>query len=442
MKVTREKTEDCQAFLTVEMEPAEMEESLSVSYRHLAEKAKIPGFRKGKAPPAILERYLGKESILEEVLNHIVPEAYEKAIKEQEIEAIAQPHIDVTQTEPVVIFKAVVPLPPEIELGDYRRIRVKRKPAEATDDKVGPVLEELRHQHATWEPVERPVNFGDLVVIDIESEAGGEPFVNRQGVQYQVVRDSPAPAPGFAEQLAGMGQGEEKEFKLKFPADYQRSELAEKEASFKVKLIEIKEEKLPELDDDLAKQVNPDFETLDTLRDEVSQNLKQRADEKARIDFEEQVIEAVVELAKVELPPVLIDAEAARLFDEQSRRMQVGGAGGAGLEEYLKSVNKTEEQLREELRPVATKRVITSLVLGKVVEEEKIEVADSDIDAEIGRMVESSSENKEQLQKFLDTQQYRESIKQMLLTRKTIQRLTEIAESADTTKAKGKEKKK
>ncbi|MFC1982659.1 trigger factor [Chloroflexota bacterium] len=439
MKVTREKTEDCQAFLTIEMEPAEMEESLSVSYRRLAEKAKIPGFRKGKAPPAILERYLGKESILEEVLNHMVPEAYEKAIKEQEIEAIAQPHIDVTQTEPVVVFKAVVPLPPEIELDDYRSIRVKRKPAEATDDKVGSVLEELRHQHATWEPVERPVDFGDLVVIDIESEAGGEPFINRQGVQYQVVRDSPAPAPGFAEQLAGIRQGEEKEFKLKFPADYPKNELAEKEASFKVKLIEIKEEKLPELDDDLAKQVNPDLETLDALRDEVSRNLKQRADEKARIDFEEQTVEAVVELAKVELPPVLIDAEAVRLFDEQSRRMQVGGAG---LEEYLKSVNKTEEQLREELRPLATKRVTISLVLGKVVEEEKIEVADSDIDVEIEKMVGNSSENKEQLQKFLDTQQYRESIKQMLLMRKTIQRLTEIAENADTAKAKGKEKKK
>ncbi len=438
MKVTREKIENNQAFLTIEMEPAEMEGPLEDSYRRLAKKVNIPGFRKGKAPRAILEHYIGKESLLEEALKHLVPQAYEKALKEQEIEPFAQPEIEITQTDPV-IFKAVVPLPPNIELGDYHSIQLTPDPVEITEENISAVLEELRHQHATWEPVERPLNFGDLAVIDINSEVEEKPFIKRLGAQYQVLRDLISPAPGFAEQLVGMPKGEEKEFKLELPEDYTQIELAGKEASFKVKVSEIKEEKLPELDDELAQQVSTDFENVDALRERVSANLKLRAEERARMDFEERVINAVVDQAQVDYPPVLVEMEINRLLNDSARQFQMSGKS---LEEYLQTVNKTEEELREEFRPVATKNVASALVLGKIAEEEKIEVADSEIDAKIEDMTKGATEDKkEELRKLMDTPQTRESIKQSLMTRKTIERLVEIAKSPGITKTEAKEAK-
>jgi len=426
VKVTNEKTENCQAFLTVEMEPDEVEESLERSYYRLAKKTNIPGFRKGKAPRAILERYIGKESLLEDALNSLLPEAYEKAIKEQKIEAFAQPHIEIAQTDPVV-FKVAVPLTPTIKLGDYQRIQIAPEPVELSEDDVSATIEQLRHQHATWEPVERPVDFNDLVVLDVESNLDDKPFINQKGAQYQVLHDLPLPAPGFAEQLVGMRRDEEKEFKLQFPSDYPKGELAGKEPSFKVRVTEIKQERLPELNDEFAKEISPDFNSLDLLREKVSTDLRLRAEDKARIDFEERVIEAVVDITELEFPPILVEMETNRLINQQLRRWQMSGKG---LEEYLSSINKTEEELRQELNPLATKRVSQSLTLGRIAEEEKFEVSDSEISAEIENMTKSATENKDELNKFLNTPQACKSIEQVLITRKTIQRLVEIAKGS------------
>jgi trigger factor len=317
-----------------------------------------------------------------------------------------------------------VPLKPTIELGDYHSIRLTPEPVELTEDEVNTVIEQLRRQHATWEPVERPADFDDLVVLDIESHVEKKPFINQQGVQYQILRDQPLPVPGFAEQLSGMKGGEEKEFKLQLPEDYSRAELAGKEARFKVKISEIKQQRLPELDDEFASLVNPDLKTLDSLRERISANLQLMAEEKAKREFEEKVVEAVVEGSQVEFPPVLVEMEIARLLDQQARQLQ---ASNIELEEYLKRVGKTEEELREELHPLATKRVTSSLVLGRIAEEEKIEVSDAEINTELENMVQSVSGNKDEVKKRLDSPQVRDSIGQLLMTRKTIQRLVEIA---------------
>lgn len=428
MKVTKEKTENSQVFLTIEMEPAEVEESLDKSYQHLVKKKSIPGFRKGKAPREVLERYIGKECLLDDALDNLLPEAYEKAIKEQEIEAIARPHVEIAQTDPVV-FKVTVPLKPTIKLGDYQHIQVAPEPVDVTDDDVNDAIEQLRHQEASWEPVERPVESDDLVVLDIESDIEDKPFINRKGIQYQVVHDLPFPAPGFAEQLLGMKGNEDKEFKLQFPSDFANAELAGKESSFKVRVTEIKQEILPELNDEFAGGLNPDFKSLDSLREHVSADLKLRAEEKARIDFEEKVIEAVVDIAELEFPPILVEMEIDRLFDQRLQRLQVGREG---LEEYLRGINKTEEELREGLRPLATKRVTRSLVVGRIAEEEKVEVTDSEIEDEIENMTQNAAEKKDELQKFFNRPESRESIKQLLTPRKTIQQLVEIAKGSNT----------
>jgi len=439
VKVTNDKVENTQAFLTVEMEPAELEEALTKSYRRLVQKAEIPGFRRGKAPRDILERHIGREGLLDDALKALVPEAFNKAIAEQKIEAFAQPHIEITQSEPL-IFKATVPLPPVVKLGDYQRIKVAPEPAALSEDDVTAAIEQLRHQHATWEPAERPVAFGDLLTLDVESTVEDKPFINQKGAQYQVMRDTPFPAPGFAGQLVGMKRDEEKEFELPLPSDYPKSELAGKEASFKVGVAEIKQEKLPELNDEFAKELNPDLATLSSLREQVATNLKLRAEDKARADFEERLVDAVVDITGLEFPPILVELEINRLINQRLQRWQ---AAGKGLEEYLSSINKTEEELREELRPLATRRVNWSLVLGEIAEKEKVEVNDSEIDTEIESMMKGAGENKERLQQLLNTPQSRESIKQSLITRKTIQRLEEIAGGArakDKTSQKGEKK--
>jgi trigger factor len=435
MKVTNEKTENRQAFLTIEMEPAEMEESLEDSYKSLVQKTNIPGFRRGKAPRVVLERYIGRESLLEEAVNSLVPKAYEKAIKEQEIEAIAQPQIEVTKTEPLV-FKAIVPLKPTVKLGDYQNIKVERETVKITKSNISDVIEQLRHQHATWEPVERAVEFGDLVALDVWSNIENKPFINQKGAQYQVVQSQSSPVPGFAEQLVGMKANGEKEFKLQLPSDYARKELAGKDASFRVRVNEIKQEILPELNDEFAKGVDPDLKTLDSLRKKVLSDLKLRAEENARMDFEDKVIDAVVNLSEMDYPPVLVESEINRILNQRFQK------GEQELEEYLKSINKTEKELREELRPSATTRVKRSLVLGKVVEEEKIEVKSSEIDTEIENMTQSATEKREELKKVLNTPQVRESIEQTLLTRKAVQRLTDKAGIAKVPKKTRRTKKK
>jgi trigger factor len=427
LKVTKEKIENSQAFLTIEMEPAEMEAGMQDAYLHLVQKAAIPGFRKGKAPRAVVERTLGKGRLLEEALDHIVPQAYEQALKEQEIEPYAQPSVEITQAEPL-IFKAVVPLTPTVTLGDYKSIRMTPEPVDIKEENINSVLEELRHQHATWEPVDRALDYNDLAVIDIKGMVEEKPLVQKVGAQYHATKDSISPAPGFVAQIVGMKKEESKEFTLTFPADFPTSQVAGKEASFKVTLHEIKEEKLPELNDDLAVLVSPEFKTLPALREEVVKSLKLRGEERARMDHEEKVITAAVEQAKVEYPPVVVDLEINRILNDQARQIQMSGRG---MDEYLRSLNKTVEQLQEELRPVAVKNVNASLTLSKIAETEKIEVTADEINNGIGNMVRSIGEDKkEEMRKLLDTPQNRQSLTQSIKTRKTIERLTDIAKNA------------
>ena len=423
MKSTKEKIENHQAFLTIEVEPAEVEKSMEGAYHRLVQKARVPGFRKGKAPRAILERYLGKESLLEDAIHYLVPEVYEQALKEQELEAIDQPQIEITQTDPV-IFKAVVPLKPTVKLGNYHSIKVEQTPTEVTESNVNDVIEQLRHQHSIWEPVERAVDFNDLITMDIDSSVEGQTFVKQQGAQYQVVPNQVFPIPGFSEQLTGMKKGEEKEFKLPLPADYQRKELAGKEVTLKVKINEIKQEKLPEVNDDLAKAVSADLLTVEALREQATKGLKLRADERNKIDFEEQVIDAVVSLSKIEFPPVLVESEINRILNQRFQNNR------QSMENYLKMMNKTEVELRDELRPAAVKGVSRALALSQVAEDGKVEVTDADIDAEIEKMTKDSTEKKEELLKFFNNPDLRRSIQQTLFSRKTIQLLTDIAQAA------------
>jgi len=436
MKVSTEPVEKSQVTLNIEMEAAEVDKYLDKAYSRLVRRVSVPGFRKGKAPRDILERHIGKDTLFREALEDLIPATYKEALESQEIDAIAQPQFELIQTEPL-IFKAVVPLKPTIKLGDYKQIKAESEPVEVKEEDIEATIEQIRHQQAILSPVDRPVQFDDIVTIDVEGARDGEPFPIRKDIVYDVTREARLPLPGFAEKLEGMSKGEEKSFVLSYPPDYEMKELAGKEHAFKITATEVKEKKLPEVDDELAKNVGK--EDLASLKEQIASNLKARAEERARLETEQKAVDAAVELSEVEYPPVLAEREIDRLLSDEARQFT---EGITGLENYLKTLNKTMDDHREELRPMANRRVIRSLVLGKITEAEKIEVDDSEIDAEIEKMVKDADKQADEMRNFFSLPQARESIKQFLLGRKTVERLVQIAtEQKQVTKSrKGKTK--
>ena len=414
MKVSSERVENCQVVLNIEVETEEVERSLEEAYRRLVRKTNIPGFRKGRAPRAMLERHLGRDALFEDAMEHLIPEAYARAIQEEGIDAIVRPQIELTQSDPVV-FRATVAVRPTVELGDYHHLRLEPDVADVGEGEVEAALEQARGQFAIWEPVEREVALGDLATIDVEGSIDGEPFSSQRGIQYNVAPNSGAPVPGFADQLLGMGRGEEKEFTISVPRELDTGDISTSEYFFKVRVSEVKQRRLPEPDDEFAKAVG--FESIELLRRRIFDNLKAMADERGRRRFEERLVDEVVELAEVEFPPILVEQEIDRITAEME--------GSTNPEDYLRMVKKTEEELGEELRPMATRRVTTSLVLGKVADEEGLRVSDDEIDAEIELMASGVGERGEEVRRLLDSS--RRSLEQMLLSRKALERLTEIA---------------
>jgi trigger factor len=439
MKILDLKTEERQEILTVELEPAEIEEAAQKAYEKLVKDAEIPGFRKGKAPRVVLEQHVGKDKLFQETLNFALPRAIADAINEKGLKPIADPGIKFVKKEPVTV-EMKVPLEPVVKLGDYKQIRIKSEPVNIKKEDVDNALEDLRHNRATYEPVERPVELNDLVVMDIEASAEGKTFLDYKGTNYNILSEFTYPAPGFPEQLLDMKRDEEKEFKLTLSKNYSQRELAEKEALFKVKINEVKEERLPELTDEFAKSLGSNIENMTALRERIETNMRSSAEEKARVAFEDQLMDILVENTEMEFPPVLVEMELNNLIGQYMQQLQMSARD---QEHYRQMAEKVpHEELRKRYRPIASKRVAASLALEEVAEAEKIEVSDADIDAEIERMVQHAGDKQEEQRQFFNNPQSRGYIKNMLKTQQTIQRLTEIAKSSAETESEAKPKKK
>ncbi|TET44451.1 MAG: trigger factor, partial [Dehalococcoidia bacterium] len=429
MKITTEKTEICQLTLNIDVEESELEESLNEAYHRLVKKVSVPGFRKGKAPRAILEQHLGKSTLLEEALEYLVPQLYKQAIESEKIDAIDQPEIDIIQTEPVVL-KAVIPLRPVVKLGNYRELRLQPEPVEVSGEEVEAAIIQLQQERGTWVPVERPVQFDDLITLNIEADVEGTPILKHKDMVFEVIKDLPYPLPGFSEGLKGMEKNKEKTFSLLMPNDHRITGFAGKECFCKAVVTEIKEMNAPQLDDDFAKSIG--WEDLASMREQISANLRAKAEEKNRTEFRQKVLDAVTDLSEVDYPPILLDRGIDHLVADE---MSSFGGGIKGLEDYLKMTGKTMEEHREELRPIAKQRVVYSLVMGKVAAEEKIEIDASEVDNKVGEITRDAQE-KEKMEKFLSLPQIRESIGQSLHTQKTIDRLVQIASGNDERKIK------
>ena len=421
MKISSDRIEGCQVALNIEAEPDEMEKALEGTYLRLAKQAVIPGFRKGKAPRSMLERHFGRSALLNDAWDQLVPYLYEQAIKEQEIEVFGQPKVEITQDEPL-IFKATVPVRPVVELGDYRAIKVTPDVVELTDDNIDEALERLRRTQIIWEPVDREAGLGDVVALKVKGSIEGNTLLDKESEWYHISAESTSPVPGFAEQIVGMKAGDEKEFSLPLPEDDSNPEVSGKDCLFKVSISEVKEEHLPELNDEFAKSLEQDVETMDQLREKISSSLKTAADADARNKLERQVIEAVSSQATLEFPDALTEMEMDRMIQQQMMVL-----GGVDLDEFLKLRNLTIAQYRDQLRPSAKIRVANSLILEKVAEEEKMEASDLEVDAEVTRRLDDARENREQMQELLSSPRARESLRDDLISRKTIDFLVETA---------------
>jgi len=428
VKLSTEKTENCQVIFNIEVEPPEMEKYLDEAYTHLVEEYKVPGFRKGKTPRPILENYLGQGALVEHALEHLVPELYNMAIEEQKITAIAYPDVEITELEPVK-FKATVSVQPIIELGDYHSITIEPDKVEVTEKDIANTMEQLREQKAKWEPVTRSVAIDDMVKIDVKSVVGDETVIDEKERFYMVKKESPLPIPGFAEQLVGIEPGETKEFNLSFPAEHEDKNLAGKNYAIKVTVHEIKEKHLPDVNDDFAKSIGDDIDSLDTLRKRLETNLHSMAESNVRQTLEDKIIEEITKVSKICFPPIMVEQEIGKFLTDMAKQF---GGGETGLNTFLKSSGKTLEEIKNELKPSAESKITRSLILREVSQDAKLTITDEEINTYLEEIINSDPAITEDMSNAIKSPSGRETARQILLGKKTFQHLVDIVTHVST----------
>lgn len=385
MSLQVEKLEKNMAKLTIEVSAEEFEKAVQKAYLKNKGKINVQGFRKGKAPRNIIEKMYGPEVFFEDAANDLIPEAYEEELAHCDLEIVSQPKIDVVQIkkgEPF-IFTAEVALKPEVTLGEYKGLEVQVEDAAVTDEDVDKEIEAERDRNARTVSVEgRAAQLDDTVTIDFEGFVDGEAFEGGKGENYPLVLGSHSFIDNFEDQLVGKEIGDEVEVNVTFPQNYQAEELAGKKAMFKVKIHEIKAKELPELDDDFAQDVS-EFDTLAEYKEDVKKKLTEKKEQEVKRAKEEAVIEKIIENASMEIPEPMVDAQVRQMVEEFAGRIQ---QQGLSFEQYMQFSGMTPDQMLEQMRPNALKRIQSRLVLEAVVEAEKIEVSDEKVDQELADM--------------------------------------------------------
>ena len=385
MSVQVENLEKSMAKLTIEVAADEFEAALNKAYQKSKNKINLPGFRKGKAPRAMIEKMYGAGIFVEDAANIIIPDAYESAAKESELEIVAQPEIAVEQAEKgkPFIFTATVAIKPDVTLGDYKGIEVEKKEAEVSEDEISAEIDRVRESNARMITIDdRATQDGDTVVIDFDGYVDGEQFEGGKAEDYTLVLGSHSFIDNFEDQLVGKNIGDDVEVNVTFPEQYQAEELQGKPALFKVEIKEIKVKELPEFDDDFAQDVS-ECDTLDAYKEEVKSKLVKTKEDDIKREKEDAVIEKIIENATMEIPEQMVNAQTRQMTQEFAQRLQ---SQGLSLEQYMQFTGLTPQKMQEELKPQALKRIQSRLVLEAVVEAEKIEATQEDIEKEIENM--------------------------------------------------------
>ena len=382
MKITQDEVVDNQTTLHIELEDEDLSPYLDRGYQRIANQIVIPGFRKGKAPRRVVESMVGRESLLNEVLDSMVFEVIGKAIEERELDSVGIPKVDDLDLDPVQ-FTAVVPLRPDIDLGDYESIRVEYDDSEVTDEQVSERIQSIRESLGTWETAERPAQFGDMAVINMSSDVDGENRWNGEETSFYMAEDGRYPVPGFSAKLVDLEIDQPAEFSLEIPEDFTDASLAGKEASFNVTVTEVRERVLPELNDEFAQGLPDGFADLDALMSTVKEAMTSEAEMQTRMEYRDSVIEALLESATFTIPPVVIETEVERIQDTQRRSLE---NANIQVVDYLAAVGMTEEQAEQEAEEQAEQRVRRSLVINKLADLQEVEVSDPEIDEQFNQL--------------------------------------------------------
>ncbi|MCI8999373.1 MAG: trigger factor [Clostridia bacterium] len=399
------------------------DEAMKKVYLKSAKYFNIPGFRKGKAPMQIVEKYYGDEIFYEDTFNEVVPEEYEKELKENNIEAVSRPDIDVKQIGKGqdLIFTAIVQTKPEVKLEKYKGIEIKKVEYNVSDGDIEHELGHMQEKNARLVTVEdREVQKDDITVIDFEGFVDGKPFEGGKAENHELTIGSNTFIPGFEDQMIGMKTEEEKDINVKFPEDYFSEELKGKDATFKVKLHEIKKKELPALDDEFAKDVS-EFDTLKELKKSIQDKLEEENKKKAKYETEDAVVKAVCDNVKLDIPSGMIETEIDNMTKEIEQRLMYQGMK---LEQYLQMLGKTMEDFRKEYEEQATTSVKNRLVLEAIIKEEKIKPDNEKVEAKVKEMAELYGKKEEELK---ENEGFMKYIEESMKNEKVVEFLVENA---------------
>ena len=425
MNCKLEKTENAnEVKFEITVEAAKFEEAIKKVYFKSAKYFNIPGFRKGKAPMQIVEKYYGAQIFYEDAFNEVASEALEEAVAENKLEVVSRPNVDIEQMEKGkdLIFTAVMQTKPEAEVSKYKGIEIKKVEYNVTDEDIEHELHHMQEHNSRLVSIEdRPVENGDIATIDFEGSVDGVPFEGGKAENYDLEIGSNTFIPGFEDQVAGMKIDEEKDVKVKFPEEYFSKELAGKDAVFKVKVHEIKKKELPTLDDEFAKDVS-EFDTLEELKADIKAKQEKQNEEKAKYETQEAVMKALCEKTKVDIPSGMVEMEVDNMLKDFEQRLSYQGLK---LEQYFQMMGKTEEEVRKEYEPQAIEGIKSRLALEAVIKAEKIEATDKDIDEKMKEM--AKNYGKENDDEFLKNENVRNYMKQGIESEKAINFLVENA---------------
>lgn len=428
MSVKWEKQEGNQGVLTVEVPATEVNKGLDQAFKKVVKDVQAPGFRKGKMPRKMFEKMYGVEALYNEALDFILPDAYANAVEEAEIEPVDRPEIDIEQMEKGkdLIFTATVTVKPEVKLGDYKGLEVNRQETEVTDEEIEEQLKDRQQAFAELVLKEDgEVEDGDTVKLDFKGFAEGEAFEGGEAQDFDLEIGSGSFIPGFEEQMVGMKVGEEKEIEVTFPEEYHAAELAGKPATFEVKVHEIKTKEIPELDDELAKEIDEEVESLDALRTKMKEQTLEEKKQASETALRDDLVEAAARNAEIDIPQAMIDAEIERMMSEFEQRLQ---QQGMNLELYFQFSGQDKDALEEQMKDDALSRVRVSLTLEAIGKEESIEVAEEDVNAEIEKMSEQFGMDVEQIKSVLGGT---EMLENDLRFNKTVEFLVENAKISE-----------
>lgn len=401
----------------------QFEDAIQKAYKKNVGKITIQGFRKGKAPRAIIERYYGKEVFYEDAINIALPDAYDKAVEENNLYPVDRPEVDVKgeiKAGSDIVFTAKVTVKPEFELGEYKGVEVEGAHYAVTDDDVDAEIEKLRERNSRLVPVEdRPVQADDIANIDYEGFVDGVAFEGGKGEGFDLTIGSEQFIPGFEDQLIGRNAGEEFEINVKFPEEYHAEELKGKDAVFKVKINSIKFKELPELDDEFVQDVS-EFETLDEFKKDTREKLTAANEEREKNENEHSVVDAVCANTQIDIPEAMINSQIDTMIRDMDMQLRYQGIT---LEQYMQFTGQTMDAVREQYKPEAEKSVKTTLVLEKVADVENFEITDEDVENEYNRICEENGMKPEDVKKYISV----DSIKERLKAQKAIEFLVNNA---------------